>query len=1193
MVSAFAIVAIASALFGTTLGAAPAPDPRVHFLGDDVHKGLHGDPIWKSSDGLRAFHNFTWADASGRSIHLSYEAEKHNGVHSLDDIGLNLVAVDWRHKDGTCALKFANPTACDNFAELLGARDRNVLVGGEAWEGSTDSTPVDGGNFSLDVVSGLLLRVHDIRSKRANELLLNVSAGTFTDLFRNARLSFSHTVLREDFDHFHGQRRPVLHKKKVRGAHGRREDFWGAIGGFFGTIAKGIVDLASDFVNTLVNVIEAVQFGAQCASTSGCKFPEDAGSLGTLFPNQIEAFNFNAEIPNDLTNELPNPQCPDFVFGAIASGTAVDAENAFQGMASGDMRGVCRRCYMYAALQFDFTFEIQDQQLTDLLISATGAMGAEFTVEFRGAQVEWLFKYLLGTIQPKNPTPGNGQPAEAGKLLSFSVIGIAFSLHVKAPTTLQVQGGADASMQLMMAAQAHVRLTAGFKYSGSQWQAINDASLTIDPPSLEVQQAEAEVTMVIAVIALFEFNIKYKALGAIKGSIGGPIVPVKPYVELILGFDSNSEDSTAGCASAGGAMWLNMAAGIDVGLGGRFQIQVSLGGAPLIKLPSSQPWSFGPVGLVAYKKPLFNGCLLSTGCEDESIGYEDPTDSANTFTCTQMAGDCTSPTVGQTIRKNCPQTCGLCSNVPSGRRLSSTSIKDSPTAESGFVQANLLPHVGDVFEGVVGPSSSTSIGGSGSIPGFPQAHFSMQLIRRESNGDWRFIVTISGGNPTLSGSSQGFASILQEIWVVPNSISGGTVSRSQTADGINVETTQSTPGGTAIPTLYGAMGVPSNLCYDDGFYGSTYLIISDSASERSRNWWVYLCKRTGYNRPAQDIYGEDCCFPGQVPYDLQFPCTTSCSGGARRRSLHEEPLARHRSLQTRITGTSSGFVSGYPCGQVPADTIDTTNAGGEVPTDGLDNAASDVNEEMNRVSPPAPPTPPCFPSSATVMMANGSIVSCNLLREGDTIFAATKDGSITTDTISLWSLADNKARNVTFIVLTTSAGQTIQLTRTHHLPVGKACCSSLKQAQDVKIGDVLWTFDSGVARAASVVSKGSTIDNGLHNPLLTHGNFPIVDGIVSSFNRIEIVTFDAYAVPVASAICQQTNTCNSVRHIVASTECVVKTFTGGVRCKSFEYIDGLVVSPIGLHGKQAMSIPIGTTALALFLVSAVKWRSSI
>ena len=144
---------------------------------------------------------------------------------------------------------------------------------------------------------------------------------------------------------------------------------------------------------------------------------------------------------------------------------------------------------------------------------------------------------------------------------------------------------------------------------------------------------------------------------------------------------------------------------------------------------------------------------------------------------------------------------------------------------------------------------------------------------------------------------------------------------------------------------------------------------------------------------------------------------------------------------------------------------------------------------------------PCFPSEALVTMADGTPRPLSALRAGDAIVAASADGTLTTDTVSLLSLADADVQGTTFVVLTTASGRNLTLTPTHHVPVGAACCADLKQAKDVAVGETVYeaVSVSDAVRATQVQKIGTAIKPGLHSPVLSHGTMPIVNGVATSF----------------------------------------------------------------------------------------------
>ena len=131
-------------------------------------------------------------------------------------------------------------------------------------------------------------------------------------------------------------------------------------------------------------------------------------------------------------------------------------------------------------------------------------------------------------------------------------------------------------------------------------------------------------------------------------------------------------------------------------------------------------------------------------------------------------------------------------------------------------------------------------------------------------------------------------------------------------------------------------------------------------------------------------------------------------------------------------------------------------------------------------------------------MADGTSSRIDALREGDAIVAATADGALVIDTVSLPSIAKPEEQ-ATFLTLTTNA-RTLTLTREHHLPVGPVCCTTLKKAKDVDVGETVWLLQAGTVTASTVGEKGVAIGLGLHSPVLTGGSFPLVGGARFGFS---------------------------------------------------------------------------------------------
>ena len=168
-----------------------------------------------------------------------------------------------------------------------------------------------------------------------------------------------------------------------------------------------------------------------------------------------------------------------------------------------------------------------------------------------------------------------------------------------------------------------------------------------------------------------------------------------------------------------------------------------------------------------------------------------------------------------------------------------------------------------------------------------------------------------------------------------------------------------------------------------------------------------------------------------------------------------------------------------------------------------------------------PTEDPCFPSAAVVTRADGTRARLDSVREGDAIVAATSDGALTTGTVSSLSTSKPQAE-ATFVKLKTTSAMEITLTPEHHLPVGDKCCSNLKKAKDVAVNERIWAVRDGAVVADTVGKKEATIDKGLHSPVLTNGAFPVVDGVVTSFDRIESVTLASYLLAYVEPVLKYT-----------------------------------------------------------------------
>jgi len=166
-----------------------------------------------------------------------------------------------------------------------------------------------------------------------------------------------------------------------------------------------------------------------------------------------------------------------------------------------------------------------------------------------------------------------------------------------------------------------------------------------------------------------------------------------------------------------------------------------------------------------------------------------------------------------------------------------------------------------------------------------------------------------------------------------------------------------------------------------------------------------------------------------------------------------------------------------------------------------------------------------------VTKADGTSSRVDALKEGDQIVAAATDGSLTTDTVSLLSIAHPEVIVDNFITLSTAAGASLTLTPNHHLPVGPACCSTLKMAKDVRIGEVVHTVAEGKTTPTTVIGMHVAKATGLHSPVLTNGNFPVVDGFVTSFDSIDKVTLAKHGLASLVSACKMSGTCETLRHL--------------------------------------------------------------
>jgi len=175
---------------------------------------------------------------------------------------------------------------------------------------------------------------------------------------------------------------------------------------------------------------------------------------------------------------------------------------------------------------------------------------------------------------------------------------------------------------------------------------------------------------------------------------------------------------------------------------------------------------------------------------------------------------------------------------------------------------------------------------------------------------------------------------------------------------------------------------------------------------------------------------------------------------------------------------------------------------------------------------------PCFPSYAMVTKADNTPARVDSLKEGDAIVAATAEGDLTTDTVTLVSIAMPEASAPALLSLTTASNATLTLTPEHHVSVGAACCSTLKKAKEMRVGETVWAATAGTAAVSTtIVAISKAHGKGLHSPVLMNGGFPVVDGIVTSFDAIEKVTLARHGLAPLLQACKATGTCQTWRDL--------------------------------------------------------------
>jgi hypothetical protein len=149
-------------------------------------------------------------------------------------------------------------------------------------------------------------------------------------------------------------------------------------------------------------------------------------------------------------------------------------------------------------------------------------------------------------------------------------------------------------------------------------------------------------------------------------------------------------------------------------------------------------------------------------------------------------------------------------------------------------------------------------------------------------------------------------------------------------------------------------------------------------------------------------------------------------------------------------------------------------------------------------------------------MANGTPVRIDALKQGDAIKVTDGKGAITNDTVSGLSISLPEVQ-AQFLILSTVSKANLTLTPEHHVPVGATCCTTLKQAKDIAVGETIYQIHKEAAVASTVTKITKITKQGLHSPVTTKGTYPVVDGFVTAFDSAGWTAAASVFVPLLEA----------------------------------------------------------------------------
>lgn len=131
------------------------------------------------------------------------------------------------------------------------------------------------------------------------------------------------------------------------------------------------------------------------------------------------------------------------------------------------------------------------------------------------------------------------------------------------------------------------------------------------------------------------------------------------------------------------------------------------------------------------------------------------------------------------------------------------------------------------------------------------------------------------------------------------------------------------------------------------------------------------------------------------------------------------------------------------------------------------------------------PAPVCFPASATVELADGSVKRMDAVRLGDRV----RVGANTFSDVFMFTHKMAEVEHA-FVTLTASTGAKLSLTEGHFMYVN----GGLAPAHTVRKGDAVELADGSCATVSKVET---TLGQGLYNPQTEHGDI-VVDGFRAS-----------------------------------------------------------------------------------------------